>query len=764
LDSPDRDDSALKLDSPDRDDSPLPGVITPGTIDALKLNSPDRDDSPLPGVITPGTIDALKLDSPDMDDSPLPGVITPGTIDALKLESPDRDDSPLPGVITLGTIGTLKLNSPDRDDSAIPNETLDEFRCVSHCADVLEQRRSPHPLCWLSPSEYHNSMLGPVFNREASVAPKRSSTYLTRGIYLLTLFLLLCTGYLVLDGSRSLFANSDAAKFGGWMFRLLAPLQLVVLSALAAVGAASSVAQEKDRRTLLLLLMTRLSGFEIVAGKAASALLSPLSLLVVSLPLFLTLPLLGGVSPNQVFAAFAVIAVSVVISSVVGTVVAFWREKTFQSIALTFLILLLLIAIGEMIANLSVAGAGLATTISPPRALIAASKSVSGSGSLATASEWWFVISGSLFSLLVLAIGVLKVRVWNPSREVRLKTPEPETSEEFERDRANAVSADSATKNTSTEGPASWKVRQPRPVWDNPILWREVRTWAYGRKIILIRTVFVLIFALITAAVWYQIQSGVAMEPSGRIGRAFPAVTIPVAILGVISLVLVNALAVTSITGERDGLALDLLLVTDLRPREFIFGKLLGVMYAAKELILLPMSLLVYLGVSGVMTFESMQYAILAAIGLYVFVTMLGIHSGLNYVSGRTATLASLGTVFFLCVGIAICMTIMVSFRGAFQLQLAPFLVMILGGGAALFAALGWRNPSSAIFTSAFALPLITFYAITQFLLQTDHLYVAASLVAGYGFTTAAMMIPALSEFDVPLEVEPADSPAESTA
>ncbi|CAN0308171.1 unnamed protein product, partial [Hapterophycus canaliculatus] len=65
-------------------------------------------------------------------------------------------------------------------------------------------------------------MLGPVFNREASVVPKRSATYLARGIYLMTLFLLLCTGYLVLDGSRSLVANSDAAKFGGWMFRLLA--------------------------------------------------------------------------------------------------------------------------------------------------------------------------------------------------------------------------------------------------------------------------------------------------------------------------------------------------------------------------------------------------------------------------------------------------------------------------------------------------------------------------------------------------------------
>ena len=79
-------------------------------------------------------------------------------------------------------------------------------------------------------------------------------------MYLLALFALLCTGYLVLDGSRSLATVSDAARFGGWMFLMLAPLQLLVLSSLAAVGSASSVAQEKDRRTLLLLLMTRLSG------------------------------------------------------------------------------------------------------------------------------------------------------------------------------------------------------------------------------------------------------------------------------------------------------------------------------------------------------------------------------------------------------------------------------------------------------------------------------------------------------------------------
>ena len=577
-------------------------------------------------------------------------------------------------------------------------------------------------------------MLGPIFVREAMVAPKRTKTYLGRCVYVLAFFLLLCTGYLVLDGSRTLTSSSDSARFGGWMFTLLAPLQWLVLSSFAAVGAASSVAQEKDRRTLILLLLTRLSGFEVVGGKLAATLLSPLSMLLAGLPLFLALPLLGGVSPTQVFGVFVVTGASVFLAGTLGTVVGMWREKTFQAIAMTVLILLMYVGLGEAIAAMLGESETWVLAASPLRALSAAASPMVALSSQTAIGIGAFVLITLTLSLLLLIVGVLKVRVWNPSREVRFKMPEPESSDEV------------------SEGSINWKVREPRRVWDNPILWREIRTWAYGRKVVVIRLAFALLFLLSAGLIYFQIQDGSAFEPGGRIGRALPAVTLPLTALGVISLVLVNALAVNAITGERDGLAIDLLLVTDLSPAEFVFGKLLGVMYVGKEMILLPMALIIYLGYAGIVTVENACYLILGGLLLYVFVAMLGIHSGLNHVASRAATLASLGTVFFLCVGIAICMTIMVSFRGAFQLQLAPFLVMILGGGAALFASLGWRNPSSAIFMASFTLPLITFYAITQFLLQIDHLYVFFAITVGYVFTIAAIMIPALSEFDVSLE------------
>ncbi len=499
-------------------------------------------------------------------------------------------------------------------------------------------------------------MLGPIFNREATVVPKRTKTYLMRGVYVLSLFLLLCTGYLVLDGSRSMATASDAARFGGWMFTLLAPLQLLVLSSLAAVGAASSVAQEKDRRTLILLLLTRLSGFELVAGKLSATLLTPMSLLLCGLPLFLTLPLLGGVSPQQVLGVFVVTAATVVLAGSIGTVVGMWREKTFQAIALTVLLLLMVVGLGELVGSLPAVPEAAALALSPPRALFAVASPMASLSSHTALGVLLFVIVTLLLSSLVIIIGVAKVRVWNPSREVRLRAPEPENS------------ADANPQAT----PSSWKVRAPRRVWNNPILWREVCTWAYGRKIVMIRFAFLLLFLLIAAVVYLQVQSGAAMEPAARIGRALPSATLPLAMLGVVSLVLVNALAVNAVTGERDGLALDLLLVTDLSPREFVFGKMLGVLYVAKEMILLPMLLIIYLGQTGVMTIENMCYMLIGSAMLYVFATMLGIHSGLNYVAGRTATLASLGTVFFLCVGIAICMTIMVSFRAPFSSNWLP--------------------------------------------------------------------------------------------
>ena len=60
----------------------------------------------------------------------------------------------------------------------------------------------------------------------------------------------------------------------------------------------------------------------------------------------------------------------------------------------------------------------------------------------------------------------------------------------------------------------------------------------------------------------------------------------------------------------------------------------------------------------------------------------------------------------------------MISFSGSFEQQLAPFLAFILGGSIGLYVALGFRNPSPAIFWSTLLLPFATFHAITSFFIE----------------------------------------------
>jgi len=213
------------------------------------------------------------------------------------------------------------------------------------------------------------------------------------------------------------------------------------------------------------------------------------------------------------------------------------------------------------------------------------------------------------------------------------------------------------------------------------------------------------------------------------------------------SLVLINALAVTAITNERDVKALDLLLVTDLSPKEFLFGKLAGVLYVTRDMVIWPAIASIAAWWSDAIELVPLIYLLLGLVVMNVFVAMLGIHCGSTYVSSRQAVAVSLGSVFFLFLGVLTCLYMMVSF-GSFQGQLTPFLAFIVGGGVGLYVAWGRENPSPAILLTAGVLPLAMFFVITSFLLgRTTSVFLV--MTATYGFATTAMMMPALGEYMV---------------
>ncbi len=601
-------------------------------------------------------------------------------------------------------------------------------------------------------------LVGPVFTREFVTAPRRARFYVAPTVYVGGLVILASTAWLLLTGTQQIRNVGDMARFGGTLFQFLAPLQLVLVIFFSAFASASAVAQEKDRRTLVLLLLTNLSNSELVLGKLFASLLSVLMLLLAALPFFILTTLFGGVGYEQIVAVFAVCLLSAIAAGSLGSTIALWREKTFQTLALTALALGILAAWEVVVASGVLQGEiqGIFLSrwvigLSPWEALMAATKPRIAEGQqlpLFGSPLAMYLMVATTFAAVINLIAIGLVRVWNPSREARPRTDETDEFRAAASDLGStatpalAVQGDRITHESSvfpvrSVHAAPGKTRQ---VWDNPILWREVCTWAYGRRIMAVRVVYLALFAAATLSVHFALRSGSTAPQAGLSLAVIP--------LFMLSLVLVNALAVTSITTERDLGAIDLLLVTDVTPGEFIFGKLGGVFYVCKEIVLLPLALCIYMWWAGVLTFEHLIYLFGGLTLMNAFVATLGIHVGLAYTNSRSAVAVSLGTVFFLFIGVATCMRIMISFSGSFQLQLAPFLAFMIGGSTGLFVALGARNPSQAIGLASLLLPALTFVAITSFL-QEQTLGVFLVVVFTYGLTTAAMLVPAISEFDV---------------
>src|SRR5262249_21045856 len=122
-----------------------------------------------------------------------------------------------------------------------------------------------------------------------------------------------------------------------------------------------------------------------------------------------------------------------------GSTLAFWREKTFQTLALTVLVLVIWLALGEAVAHgafgpswRGISASDWAAVVSPWRAISQAARPV-----LASSSPLPYV-GNSITGFLVLAVGlalllnltaIARVRVWNPSREVRPATEEAAEAE-----------------------------------------------------------------------------------------------------------------------------------------------------------------------------------------------------------------------------------------------------------------------------------------------------------------------------------------------
>jgi ABC-type transport system involved in multi-copper enzyme maturation permease subunit len=604
-------------------------------------------------------------------------------------------------------------------------------------------------------------MLGPIFIREWLTLPRRSGHFFTRSLYLGALWILLLTVWQITVGWEFSATLGDLARFGLLSFRILAYVQLTLLLFFSALSAASTISLEKDRRTFVLLLLTDLRNYEIVLGKLLGSLLQIVLMLVGSIPVFALLMILGGLHPFQIAGAMLVLGTTALAAGSLGGLVALWRDKTFQALAMTVLFLVLYVCfvralplIAYLVEESSLSTALDATSIRACQDVLDPFSALDGvldpplEKQPLSADPGWNTESFAaalpcsaamlIVSVLLNGFGIVMLRVWNPSgepimqREVLGATPsEPE--------RIHAAPG------------------KARPVWANPILWREIATRAYGRRPLLVKTAYFVVLVLVC---YYALF---AMEPR-KFSAAYGLVPI-----GILSLLLISAQSVTSITSERDLGSLDLLVITDLSPREFILGKIFGILYNTKEYILPPLVLIVVYAIRGqlgaaprahgeMLAGKNIEGAICTSIALLIltaFTLMLGIHVALRSDNSRLAAINTLGTIFFLSVGTGVCIYL-IWINGRFEYQWLSFAGFIVAGIGGLWWVLSAERPSTALNLASALLPIAVFYTITNIIIgkpatgeSTDPLIPLIVTGGAFGFALTAMAVPLMSEFDV---------------
>ena len=219
--------------------------------------------------------------------------------------------------------------------------------------------------------------------------------------------------------------------------------------------------------------------------------------------------------------------------------------------------------------------------------------------------------------------------------------------------------------------------------------------------------------------------------------------------------------------------------MTDLTPREFIFGKLGGIAWNTKEFWLPPLILAAAYAIRGAlaspdprllhdspdayqamsvsMNIEALIGVVVGALVVQAFAMVLGLHVALGTSNTRIAVIHTLGTVFFLSVGTLLCIYLIL-ISGRFEYQWLSFIFFLGAGIGGFWWVLGAERPSTALTVASWLCPPVAFWAVTDVAIgnpitqaSSDPLKPALLVAGAFGFTIAAMLVRPLSEFDVAL-------------
>jgi ABC-type transport system involved in multi-copper enzyme maturation permease subunit len=155
----------------------------------------------------------------------------------------------------------------------------------------------------------------PLLIKELRIGLRERRIFLIQTLYLLVLSCVAFLFFVSLDQGGDF---TRLAQQGSELFAWLVGIQAFMVVAITPSLTSGLISGEREKKSLDLLVTTCLSPAEIALGKLAYALAYVGLLLVSSLPVVATTFLLGGVSPGQVLAAYALLFLAALLAAQVG--------------------------------------------------------------------------------------------------------------------------------------------------------------------------------------------------------------------------------------------------------------------------------------------------------------------------------------------------------------------------------------------------------------------------------------------------------------
>jgi ABC-type transport system involved in multi-copper enzyme maturation permease subunit len=175
----------------------------------------------------------------------------------------------------------------------------------------------------------------PILTKDLLERAARKRTYVIRFVYGLILFVAACTlfyGNIGVSAEAGQSLGRGASHFAWLMGFLLAALYVLV-----PIIAAEAIASEKQRDTLVLLLVTTLTPRQIILQKFAARTASILSFVCLSFPLLAITYTFGGVTPEELVLGMVGLIVTCLQVGAFAILCSAYFQTTVQALAMTYL-------------------------------------------------------------------------------------------------------------------------------------------------------------------------------------------------------------------------------------------------------------------------------------------------------------------------------------------------------------------------------------------------------------------------------------------